>query len=69
MMGVSVKVMMFNATFKNISVILSWSVLLVEETRVPGKNLPQVPDKLYHKMCKVKSDERRKGNQLKKTGP
>jgi hypothetical protein len=27
--------MVFNATFNNISVILWWSVLLVEETRVP----------------------------------
>jgi uncharacterized membrane protein len=31
-------VMVFNATFNNISVISWWSVLLVEETRVPGKN-------------------------------
>ena len=30
--------MVFNATFNNISVILWWSVLLVEETRVPGDN-------------------------------
>jgi len=30
--------MVFNATFKNISVILWRSVLLVEETRVPGEN-------------------------------
>jgi hypothetical protein len=30
--------MVFNATFNNISVILWWSVLLVEETRVPGEN-------------------------------
>ena len=29
---------MFNATFNNISIILWWSVLLVEETRVPGEN-------------------------------
>ena len=28
----------FNATFNNISVILWWSVLLVEETRVPREN-------------------------------
>ena len=28
----------FNATFNNISVISWWSVLLVEETRVPGEN-------------------------------
>jgi hypothetical protein len=30
--------MVFNATFNNISVILWRSVLLVEETRVPGEN-------------------------------
>jgi hypothetical protein len=30
--------MMFNATFNNISVILWQSVLLVEETKVPGEN-------------------------------
>jgi hypothetical protein len=44
--------MMFNATFNNISV-LSWrSVLLVEETGVPGKTTDpqQVTDKLYHMM-------------------
>ena len=33
-----VRVMMLNATFNNISVILWWSVLFVEETRVPGEN-------------------------------
>ncbi len=31
--------MVFNATFKNISVNISWrSILLVEETGVPGEN-------------------------------
>jgi len=30
--------MVFNATFNNISVILWWSVLFAEETRVPGEN-------------------------------
>ena len=30
--------MVFNATFNNISVILWRSVLLVEETGVPGEN-------------------------------
>ena len=30
--------MVFNATFNNISVISWWSVLLVEEIRVPGEN-------------------------------
>jgi len=29
--------MVFNATFNNISAILWWSVLLVEETEVPKK--------------------------------
>ena len=33
-----VRVMVFNATFNNISLILWQSVLLVEETRVPGEN-------------------------------
>jgi len=32
------RVMVFNVTFNNISVISWWSVLLVEETRVPGEN-------------------------------
>jgi hypothetical protein len=41
-------VMVFNATFNNISVILWWSVLLVEETGGPGEttDLMQVTDKL-----------------------
>ena len=34
----SVRVLVFNATFNNISVILWRSVLLVEETGVPGEN-------------------------------
>ena len=45
--------MVFNATFNNISVISWWSVLLVEETRVPEDktiDLLQVTDKLYHIM-------------------
>ena len=33
-----VRVMVFKATFNNISVISCWSVLLVEETRVPREN-------------------------------
>jgi hypothetical protein len=42
--------MAFNATFNNISVVSWWSVLLVEETRVPGENHRPVAitDKLYH---------------------
>ena len=35
---VRVRLMMFNATFNNISVILWRSVLLVEDTGVPGEN-------------------------------
>jgi hypothetical protein len=33
--------MVFNATFNNISVISWRSILLVEETGVPGKNNPR----------------------------
>jgi hypothetical protein len=33
------RVMVFNATLNNISVISWWSDLLVEETGVPGENL------------------------------
>jgi len=45
-------VMVINATFNNISVILWQAVLLVVETGVPRKkpNLSQVTDKLYHIM-------------------
>jgi hypothetical protein len=42
--------MVFDATFNNISVISWTSVLLVEETGVPGVSLSQVIDKLYHIM-------------------
>jgi hypothetical protein len=44
--------MVFNATFNKISAISWWSVLLVQETGVPGEitDLPQVTDKLYHIM-------------------
>ena len=37
-MVVMVVVMVFNATFNNISLISWWSVLLVEETGVPREN-------------------------------
>ena len=36
--GVPFRVIVFNATFNNISVILWRSVLLVEEIRVPREN-------------------------------
>jgi hypothetical protein len=44
--------MVFDATFNNISVILWWLVLLVEETEGPEKtsNLSEVTDKLYQIM-------------------
>ena len=48
-----VMVMVFSSIFNNILVILLRSVLLVEETGVPGKNMEQLPhitDKLYHIM-------------------
>jgi hypothetical protein len=46
------RAMVFNATFNNISVISWRSVLLVEETGVPGENhrLSQVTDKRIHIM-------------------
>jgi hypothetical protein len=37
-MFLGVRVMVFNVTFINISVISWWSVLLVEETKIPGEN-------------------------------
>ena len=47
-----ISLMVFKATFNNISVITWWSVLLVEETGGPGENHrpAQVTDKLYHIM-------------------
>jgi SpoU rRNA methylase family enzyme len=47
-----VRVMVFNATFNNISVISCRHVLLVEETGVPEKtiDLSQLTDKLFHIM-------------------
>jgi len=42
--------MVFNATYNNIPVISYLSVLLVEETGVPGENHRSVTDKLYHIM-------------------
>jgi hypothetical protein len=47
-----VRVMVLNATFNNVSVISWQSNLLVKETGVHREtaDLPQVTDKLYHKM-------------------
>jgi hypothetical protein len=47
-----ISVMVFNATFNNISVISWRSDLLMEQTEYPEKrtDLPQVTDKLYHIM-------------------
>ena len=42
--------MAFNATFNNISVILWWSALSVEEFTEKTTDLSQVTDKLYHIM-------------------
>jgi hypothetical protein len=50
---IRVRVLVFNGTFNNISVISWQSDLLTEETGVPGKkntDLSQVTDKLYHIM-------------------
>jgi hypothetical protein len=47
-----VGLMMLNATFKNISVILWRSVLLVKETGV-HRDLSQVTDKRFHIMYRV----------------
>ena len=50
--GLWVRFMLFNAIFNNISVISWWSVLLLEETGVPGENHRLVASywQLYHIM-------------------
>jgi len=47
-----IDLMVFIATFNNISFIWWWSVLLVEETRVPRENHRPVtsPSNFYHIM-------------------
>ena len=56
--------MVFNTSFNNLSYIVG-SVLLVEETGLPGENhvLPQVTDKLYHNV--VSSTPRLSGIQTR----
>ena len=49
--NIGVRVIVFNATFNNISVILWRSILLLEETGVPGENhrliaLPQLQSEI-----------------------
>jgi hypothetical protein len=45
--------MVFNTTFNTISVILWWSVLLVEETREFGENHKPVENHFFNKMERV----------------
>ena len=45
--NVGVRVMVFNTTFDNISIISWRSVLLVEETGVPGENIMFLSDSRY----------------------
>jgi len=42
--------MAFNATLNNISVLLWWFALLVEEFPEKTTDMPQVTDKIYHIM-------------------
>jgi hypothetical protein len=49
---IELQLWVFNVTFNNISIMSSWVVLLVEETRVSdfkkNTDLPQITDKIYH---------------------
>ena len=58
--------MVFNATFNNISIISRWSVLLVEETGVPGKKTPTCHcQTLSHKVVSsTRRHERNSNSQL-----
>ncbi len=48
----------FNANFKNISVITWWSLLLMEETGVPGEdNRPAARIERIYLVIKEKRDE------------
>jgi len=49
-------VIVFNVTFNNISVISWWSILLVEETGVPGENhQPAVKMLAFVMICFIKT--------------
>ena len=48
--AIGIRVIVFNATFNNISVILWRSILLIEETGIPAENQQPDADKLYHIM-------------------
>ena len=54
--------MVFNATFNNFSVISWWSVLLVEETWVPGKRHQPVPSHWQTLLHNVVSNKSRDSN-------
>jgi hypothetical protein len=43
--------MVFNATFYNISAISWWSVLLVEQTKVPGEGQTLLLNAILSKLC------------------
>ena len=45
--------MVFSATFNNISVISWLSILLVEETRVPGKKTQTSRKSLHNKLYRI----------------
>jgi hypothetical protein len=49
--SVSVRIVVFNATFNNISIISWQSVLYVEETSVPGENNQPVVSHLITYCC------------------
>ena len=51
------RVMLFNVTFNNISVIAWRSVLLLKETREPGENHRSVGSGVKHHNCEFRIDE------------
>ena len=55
--------LVFNATFNNISVIALWSVLLVKETGVPGENHQPVASHWQSLLHNVASDTRGSNSQ------